>query len=220
MEKGKIILISFLIFAFALLGGTSTYLMYNKSNEVVEVASSSTNKSVQQKLKDLGYYKGGVDGIYGPLTREAVTNFQRDYGLSVDGIIGPETLGALGINNSASQSSSDLYLLAKCIHAEARGEPYVGQVAVGAVILNRVESPEFPNTISGVIYQPWAFTAVNDGQINLEPNDTAYQAAQDALNGWDPTYGCLYYYNPETATSKWIYSRQVVITIGKHVFAI
>lgn len=220
MEKGKIILISFLIFAFALLGGTSTYLMYNKSNEVVEVASSSTNKSVQQKLKDLGYYKGGVDGIYGLLTREAVTNFQRDYGLSVDGIIGPETLGALGINNSASQSSSDLYLLAKCIHAEARGEPYVGQVAVGAVILNRVESPEFPNTISGVIYQPWAFTAVNDGQINLEPNDTAYQAAQDALNGWDPTYGCLYYYNPETATSKWIYSRQVVITIGKHVFAI
>ena len=129
-------------------------------------------------------------------------------------------MGALGINNSASQSSSDLYLLAKCIHAEARGEPYVGQVAVGAVILNRVESPEFPNTISGVIYQPWAFTAVNDGQINLEPNDTAYQAAQDALNGWDPTYGCLYYYNPETATSKWIYSRQVVITIGKHVFAI
>ena len=220
MRKGKMLLISFLIFTFALMGGLSTYFVFKKNNEVIEVASSSTNKSVQQKLKDMGYYKGGVDGIYGPLTKEAVINFQRDYGLSVDGIIGPETLNALGLNNSASQSSSDLYLLAKCVHAEARGEPYVGQVAVAAVILNRVESPEFPNTISGVIYQPWAFTAVHDGQINLEPNDTAYQAAQDALNGWDPTYGCLYYYNPVTATSQWIYSRQVVITIGKHVFAI
>lgn len=220
MRKGKMLLISFLIFTFALMGGLSTYFVFKQNNEVIEVASSSTNKSVQQKLKDMGYYKGGVDGIYGPLTKEAVINFQRDYGLSVDGIIGPETLNALGLNNSASQSSSDLYLLAKCVHAEARGEPYVGQVAVAAVILNRVESPEFPNTISGVIYQPWAFTAVHDGQINLEPNDTAYQAAQDALNGWDPTYGCLYYYNPVTATSQWIYSRQVVITIGKHVFAI
>lgn len=220
MKKGKIFLISFLILAFALVGGLSTYLMFDKNYDVVEVASSSTNKSVQQKLKDLGYYKGNIDGIYGTLTRQAVTNFQRDYGLSVDGIVGPETLNALGISSSTSQSSSDLYLLAKCVHAEARGEPYVGQVAVAAVILNRVESPEFPNTIAGVIYQPWAFTAVHDGQIYLEPNDTAYQAAQDALNGWDPTYGCLYYYNPVTATSEWIYSRQVVITIGKHVFAI
>ena len=218
--KSRLFIISFLILTFILVGGFSTYFILNNNSDVVQVATASTNKSVQSRLKDLGYYTGNIDGIYGPLTRSAVINFQRDYGLSVDGIVGPETLGALGVSNSTSQSSSDLYLLAKCVYAEARGEPYVGQVAVAAVILNRVESPEFPNTISGVIYQPWAFTAVHDGQINLEPNDTAYQAAKDALNGWDPTYGCLYYYNPVTATSQWIYSRQVVVTIGKHVFAI
>ena len=139
----------------------------------------------------------------------------------VDGIVGPKTLSALGLGGTSSKySSSDIYLLAKCVYAEARGEPYVGQVAVAAVILNRVKNANFPNTISGVIYQPWAFTAVSDGQINLEPNQTAYNAATDAMNGWDPTYGCIYYYNPATATSKWIFSRQVVITIGKHVFAI
>lgn len=220
MKKSKTILISFLIFAFCFCGAVSTYYVLGAPTQAVEVASASTNKSVQQKLKNLGYYTGAVDGIYGSKTKQAVKNFQRDNGLVVDGIIGPKTLAALGINNSASQSSSDLYLLAKCVHAEARGEPYVGQVAVAAVILNRVEDPAFPNTISGVIYQPWAFTAVHDGQINLEPNDTAYQAARDALNGWDPTNGCIYYYNPVTATSKWIFSRQTVITIGKHVFAI
>lgn len=119
----------------------------------------------------------------------------------------------------APQSSNDLYLLAKCVHAEARGEPYVGQVAVAAVILNRVGDPNFPNTVYGVIYQPWAFTAVNDGQIDLEPDSTSYKAAQDALNGWDPTYGCIYYYNPATATSQWIFSREVVLVIGEHAFA-
>lgn len=118
-----------------------------------------------------------------------------------------------------SQRSNDLFLLAKCVHAEARGEPYVGQVAVAAVILNRVESPNFPNTVYGVIYQPWAFTAVSDGQIDMEPDATANKAAQDALNGWDPTYGCLYYYNPAVATNTWIWSREVVLTIGEHSFA-
>lgn len=118
-----------------------------------------------------------------------------------------------------SQSSNDLYMLAKCVHAEARGEPYVGQVAVAAVVLNRVESPDFPNSVYSVIYQPWAFTAVNDGQIDMEPDSTAYKAAQDALNGWDPTYGCLFYYNPVTATSQWIFSKEVVLTIGEHAFA-
>lgn len=117
------------------------------------------------------------------------------------------------------QQNNDLYLLAKCVHAEARGEPYVGQVAVAAVVLNRVRDPNFPNSVYGVIYQPWAFTAVHDGQINLEPNASAYRAAQDALNGWDPTYGCIYYYNPVTATSQWIFTRETVLTIGKHVFA-
>ena len=126
----------------------------------------------------------------------------------------------LGLHSSGTASSSDLYLLAKCVYAEARGESYTGKVAVAAVILNRVEHPSFPNTIAGVVYQPWAFTAVYDGQINLEPDQECYNAAQDALNGWDPTYGCIYYYNPQTATSEWIFSRQVVTTIGSHVFAI
>ena len=186
----------------------------------IETGTLSENKAVQSRLKDLGYYDGPIDGYLGGNTVPAVKAFQRDYGLAVDGIVGKATLSALGITVGAQQTNSDLYLLAKCVYAEARGEPYTGQVAVAAVILNRVASPDFPNTISGVIYQPWAFTAVNDGQISLEPDQTAYNAARDALNGWDPTYGCLYYYNPTTATSQWIYSRQTVVQIGEHIFAI
>ncbi len=182
-------------------------------------ATASQNKQIQQKLKDLGYYKGKIDGIIGKQSIAAIKQFQRDNGLVVDGIVGVKTAAKLKISLS-SQTSGDLYLLAKCVYAEARGESYTGQVAVAAVVLNRVKSPKFPNTISGVIYQPWAFTAVHDGQINLEPNQTAINAAKDAMNGWDPTYGSLYYYNPTTATSKWIYSRQTVVKIGKHVFAI
>lgn len=187
-------------------------------------------KTVQDKLRRWGYYTGSVDGIYGPKTKEAVKYFQRKNGLTADGIVGKKTFEALGMmeqaNGSGSQSSnngytnSDTYLLARCIYGEARGESYTGQVAVGAVVLNRVKSPDFPNTISGVIYQKHAFTAVSDGQINLTPDQTAINAAKDALNGWDPTGGCLYYYNPVTATSEWIFSRETVITIGKHVFAI
>ena len=187
-------------------------------------------KTVQDKLRRWGYYSGSVDGIYGPKTKEAVKYFQRKNGLTADGIVGKKTFEALGMmeqaNGSGSQSSnngytnSDTYLLARCIYGEARGESYTGQVAVGAVVLNRVKSPDFPNTISGVIYQKHAFTAVSDGQINLTPDQTAINAAKDALNGWDPTGGCLYYYNPVTATSEWIFSRETVITIGKHVFAI
>lgn len=191
----------------------------HQTNNIIEVATITQNKEIQQKLKDLGYYTGEIDGILGQSSISAIKKFQLDNGLTVDGIVGAKTASKLNISLS-TQSSNDLYLLAKCVHAEARGEEYIGQVAVAAVILNRVKSPDFPNTIAGVIYQPWAFTAVNDGQINLEPNQTAYNAAQDALNGWDPTYGCLYYYNPAVATSKWIYTRQTVVTIGKHVFAI
>ncbi|MBR7091536.1 MAG: spore cortex-lytic enzyme [Clostridia bacterium] len=181
--------------------------------------TTSQIKTVQTKLKNWGYYKGSVDGIYGSQTKAAVKYFQRNNGLTVDGIVGTQTAKALGMNLS-TQNNGDLYNLAKCIHAEARGEPYTGQVAVGAVILNRVASSKFPNTIYGVIYQPYAFTCVADGQINLEPNQTAYNAARDALNGWDPTYGALYYYNPNTATSSWIWSRKVVVSIGKHNFAV
>ena len=198
-------------------------------------SSGGEVKEVQRRLKQWGYYNGAVDGIYGKGTIEAVKKFQRKNGLTADGITGRSTFEALGMNDSvkvldndkkggssqgSGYTSSDLYLLAKCIYAEARGESYTGQVAVGAVILNRVASSAFPNTISGVIYQKGAFTAVSDGQINLEPNKTAMNAASDALNGWDPTYGCLYYYNPAVATSSWIFGRKTVTTIGKHVFAI
>ncbi len=193
-------------------------MTYNVDQVIETGLTTSQIKTIQQKLKNWGYYTGSVDGIYGSQTRNAVIWFQRNNGLQVDGIVGSETAAALGMSLS-SQSSNDLYLLAKCIYAEARGEPYVGQVAIGAVILNRVESSSFPNTIYGVIYQPYAFTCVSDGQINLEPNQTAYNAARDALNGWDPTYGAIYYYNPDTATSSWIWSREIITTIGKHNFA-
>ena len=215
----------------SLLGGGATYQITSRADsayvqtDAIETLTTSETKTVQRKLKNWGYYTGSVDGIYGSKTKKAVRLFQKKNGLTVDGIVGPKTAKAIGITISSSSSTkkntrSDLYLLAKCVYAESRGEPYQGQVAVAAVILNRVKSSSFPNTISGVIYQPYAFTAVSDGQINLEPNSTAYSAAQDALNGWDPTYGCLYYYNASTATSKWIFSRKTVVTIGKHVFAI
>lgn len=181
-------------------------------------------RQIQTKLKRWGYYDGNVDGIYGSQTLAAVKYFQRKNGLSVDGIAGSKTLEAMGIFNSSnsssgsSASSNDLNLLSRLIYAEARGEPYTGQVAVGAVVLNRVKSSSFPNTISGVIYQSGAFSVVNDGQINLTPNETARKAAQDALNGWDPSYGSLYYFNPNTATSSWIWSRPHTVTIGNHRF--
>ena len=185
-----------------------------------------TVRTIQRKLKNWGYYKGSVDGIFGVKTKEAVKYFQRKNGLAVDGIVGKKTLAALGISSSNSSSSSSTYsdadinLLARLIYGEARGESYVGQVAVGAVVLNRIKSASFPNTMSGVIYQSYAFTAVDDGQINLTPNATARKAAMDAINGWDPSYGALYYYNPATATSQWIFSRKTTVTIGNHVFAI
>ncbi len=181
-------------------------------------------RQIQTKLKRWGYYSGNVDGIYGSQTQAAVRWFQSKNGLTVDGIAGKNTLAAMGIfnssNNSSSNStnSSDLNLLARLVYGEARGEPYTGQVAVAAVVLNRVRSSSFPNTIAGVIYQSGAFDVVSDGQINLTPDSTAKKAAQDALNGWDPTYGAIYYFNPSTATNKWIWSRPMTVTIGNHRF--
>ena len=191
--------------------------------------SGETVRRVQQKLKQWGYYTGAVDGVFGQGTYDAVIRFQQKNGLTADGVAGTATLAAMGIAETAAASAvttaasgyaSEVELLARLIHGEARGEPYVGMVAVGAVVLNRVKSSRFPNTMAGVIYQSGAFDAVSDGQINLTPSEQSRRAARDAMNGWDPTGGCLYYYNPATATSAWIWSREVRLTIGDHSFAI
>ena len=206
-----------------------SYNVFLRNNESLALSKYGSRgeevKTIQTKLKRWGYYKGNIDGIYGSQTLESVKWFQQKNGLTVDGIAGTKTLQAMGIynssgnsssNSSSSTNSSDLNLLSRLVYGEARGEPYTGQVAVAAVVLNRVKNSSFPNTISGVIYQKGAFDVVSDGQINLTPNDTAKKAAQDALNGWDPSNGAIYYFNPATATNKWIWSRPMTITIGKH----
>ena len=180
-------------------------------------------RKVQQKLIQYGYMTGSADGIFGKATYDAVVWFQRKNGLTADGVAGSATLAALGLSASqpvAATGDSEVYMLARLVHGEARGEPYVGKVAVAAVVLNRVKSASFPNTISGVIYQAGAFDCVADGQINLTPDNDSIRAARDAMNGWDPTGGCIYYYNPATATSAWIWSREVRLSIGNHAFAI
>ena len=187
-------------------------------------SSGDMVKKVQQKLYDWGYYKGSVDGVFGSKTEEAVKYFQRKNGLTADGIVGAKTLEALGLRDTASSSSgsstysNNVALLARLISAEARGEPYTGQVAVGAVVLNRVEHPSFPNSISGVIYQKGAFSCLDDGQFYEPVSDSAYKAAKDALNGWDPSGGAIYYFNPATASSSWIWSRPLITVIGSHRF--
>lgn len=192
-------------------------------------SQGETVRRVQQKLINWGYLYGYADGYFGQLTFDAVIKFQRKNGLRVDGVVGPETFNALGMfvgtrqggtSRGSTTRQNEKILLAKAITGEARGEPYIGQVAVGAVVLNRIRNPSFPNTIAGVIYQPGAFTAVSDGQINLPPTQTSMRAAEDALNGWDPTGGCIYYWNPATATSRWIWSRTIIRVIGKHNFGI
>jgi len=190
-------------------------------------ASGETVKLIQTKLKRWGYYTGALDGRYGPKTVEAVRHFQKTNGLPVDGVCGPKTLAALGISegggasgSGSRASESDMNMLARIITAEARGEPYTGQVAVGAVILNRIAHPGFPSTMAGVIYQPGAFSPIADGQYNaVTIVDSARRAAQDAMNGSDPTGGAIYFYNPGKSTSKWIFTREVVLIIGQHHFA-
>lgn len=188
-------------------------------------------KKIQRRLMQYDYMDGTADGVYGEKTRQAVIKFQKKYGLTADGVVGPATAAKLGVSLSGSvtasstsssggYSSSDVTLLARLVYAEARGEPYKGQVAVAAVVLNRVRSSEFPNTIAGVIYQKNAFSCVSDGQINLTPNAESKRAAQDALGGWDPSGGSLYYYNPNTASDSWIFSRTTVTVIGNHRFAV
>ena len=215
-----IVLLMFLVITFV----TTLFMQYNEVQALSKYGSRGSEvRTIQDKLKRWGYYTGNVDGIYGSLTVAAVKKFQQKNGLKVDGIAGTQTLNAMGImqsssSGSSSSNSSNVNLMAKAIYGEARGESYTGQVAVGAVIMNRVKSSKFPNTIAGVIYQSGAFDAVSDGQINLQPDATAIKAAQDAINGWDPTYGAIYYFNPNTATNDWIWSRPMTVTIGKHRF--
>ena len=216
----KKITFAFLILATYLLIGVNI-AQSNDYKEAYSYYGSTGNEviQIQTKLKNWGYYTGAIDGIYGYQTYRAVRQFQSKNGLTVDGVAGSATLKALGISSSSGTSNSNVDLLARAISGEARGEPYEGQVAVGAVILNRVDNPNFPNTIAGVVYQKGAFDSVDDGQINMTPTATARKAAQDAINGWDPSGGCIYFYNPATSTSKWIWSRPIVKKIGKHNFA-
>ena len=227
-NKKFIISLFFMLLIIVLI--TVGVIVYKK-NTTIEATSRYGSRGnevtqIQTKLKRWGYYNGSIDGIYGTKTVEAVKYFQRKNGLTADGIAGPATLKAMGITTSSSNSSSsssssynsNVNLLSRVIYGEARGEPYTGQVAIGAVCMNRVKSSSFPNTLAGVIYQSGAFDAVSDGQINLTPDSTARKAAQDALNGWDPSYGAIYYFNPATATNKWIWSRPMTVTIGKHRF--
>ena len=188
-------------------------------------SSGEEVKTLQTKLKRWGYYTGSIDGVFGSGTKKAVIAFQKKNGLTPDGRVGPATLKALGMQSSGGSSASsgsntngNLYLLARLVYGEARGEPYKGQVAVAAVVLNRVKSSKFPNSVSGVIYQSGAFSVVSDGQINLTPDETAIKAARDAMTGYDPTNGCLYYYNPAKTTNKWMLSKPVLLRIGNHAF--
>ena len=181
-------------------------------------STGSEVSEIQSRLKKWGYYNGNVDGIFGTQTRDAVIKFQKKNGLKADGIVGSKTLAALGISGGNSYNSADYELLARLISAEARGESYIGQVAVGAVVLNRVEHPSFPDTLSGVVYQNGAFSCLYDGQFYEPITNSAYSAARDALNGLDPSGGAIYYYNPSIATNKWIFSRPIIATIGNHVF--
>ena len=219
MRRKRLLGVLALLLALLLLGSAAQAAVYRQGSAGEEV------RLIQDKLKRWGYYDGEVDGVFGSKTRDAVAYFQWRNGLTSDGVVGANTLQALGMpaggpssGSGASAVSHDVALLAKVISAEARGEPYAGQVAVGAVILNRVEHPAFPSTLAGVVYQPGAFTCMSDGQIDQPVAESARRAAQEALNGSDPSGGAIYYFNPATATSTWIWSRPLITVIGKHRF--
>ncbi len=225
-KAGKLISI---LLTFTILMGIVSFAVIKtsepSSSQVLSKVGSRGDevRRIQNKLKSLGFFTGTVDGIYGVKTQSAVRRFQRSVGLTADGVAGPKTLLYLGLGSSSGgsgggYSSSDIYLLAKVIAAEARGESYTGQVAVGAVVLNRVESSSFPDTVSGVVYQSGAFSAVTDSNWSVSPDSSSRKAAQDAINGWDPTGGALYYYNPAKTSNRWIRTRPVITTIGEHVF--
>lgn len=218
MNRKKMCLLLAVVFALNIavitLVGQADAASYKKGS------SGDAVTQIQKALQAKGFYGGQIDGVFGNGTEIALKGFQKEYGLKVDGVAGPATLKALGVSESTTQGtdSGEYALLARLISAEARGEPYSGQVAVGAVVLNRIDSPLFPNTMSGVIYQQSAFTCIVDGQFDEPVADSAYRAARDALNGVDPCGGALYYFNPVKATSKWIWSRPLIVVIGTHRF--
>lgn len=230
MKGIKRVLVLALLFTWMITAISGGQIVETGSSPALRPGSSGKEvKELQQRLKNWGFFEGAVDGNYGMQTFLAVKDFQSNWGIRADGIAARDTLMAAGMSKFffkneafAQGGTSEEQLLARAINGEARGEPYEGQVAVGAVILNRVRDPKFPKTVAGVIYQPGAFTAVSDGQINvpIESNATVVKAARDAMNGWDPTNGCLYYWNPATATSQWIWSREIRLKIGKHNFGI
>lgn len=211
MKQLKIIISVILILCLFSLCASALSKYGSRSDEVTEI---------QTRLKKWGYYNGEIDGIFGSQTKKAVISFQKKYGLDADGIAGPKTLSAMGIGSGkdGKNSSSDYNLLARIISAEARGEPYLGQVAVGAVVLNRMEHPSFPDTLSGVVYEKGAFSCLTDGQFYEPVDESAYKAATDAMNGLDPSGGSIYYFNPDKSTNRWILGRPVITTIGKHRF--
>ncbi len=223
-QKSRRILALVLALVFVTAAGGAYYAQSRQTAEVLSKMGSRGEevRQIQRKLTSLGYFSSAIDGIYGTRTQTAVRNFQRDRGLAVDGIAGPKTLSALGISSGSSgsgqYSSNDVYLLAKVVAAEARGESYTGQVAVGAVVLNRVSHASFPDSIPGVVYQSGAFTCVTDSNWGVEPTAEAKKAARDAINGWDPTGGAIYYYNPKKTSNAWMHSRPVIVTIGSHRF--
>ncbi|MGI6361371.1 MAG: spore cortex-lytic enzyme [Bacillota bacterium] len=219
-----------LVVLFCIIGfGSSLIVNHTQSVEVLTLKSGNQGQAVrevQQKLKQWGYYNGSVDGVFGSRTRSAVISFQKKNSLTADGVVGNATFKALGLMKYVSGSSygsynnDDVTLLARAIHAEAEGEPYIGKVAVGSVLLNRINSSDFPNTLSGVIYQSLALESVANGRFNSSANSDSMRAAREAVAGHDPTYGCLYFWNPQTATSAWIWTRKIVVQYGKHVFGI
>ncbi len=227
LKTALILALNLFLIALALFGAradNSSAVVMDTAPVVSQYGSKGSEVTkIQQRLKNWGYFDGPVTGNYGTLTTEAVKKFQRAHGLSVTGVADAATLEKIGLPTGTSSSggnysNSDYHLLARIISAEARGEPYVGQVAVGAVVLNRVEHPSFPNSVSGVVYQPGAFTAITDGQINEAITDSAYRAAKEALNGNDPTGGAIYYYNPSKTSNRWIRTRPVITQIGEHLF--
>lgn len=216
-----------LIFSVAFTAFYISYTQDSETNTAIHALSKLGSKGeevrrIQKKLKELGFYTGAVDGVYGSATKKAVIAFQKNCGITADGIAGPKTLKFLGLESSSSSSGkyskSDIELLAKLIAAEARGETYVGQVAVGAVVLNRVEHASFPDTIAGVIYQKGAFSCINDSNWAVAATATSRKAAQDCINGWDPSGGAVYYFNPRKTNDAFMHSRPVITVIGNHTF--